>query len=155
MDLIQIIFTYVNFLFSQFSLLSHPLPPPPKKKLGKKLGGAGMAPLLRDGPGFDSRWELCKNRASRPSQGTVNGGAVSKWSSCRWDVKPNQFFYSACEHWDWFLKAPLLGRMYICAITSVMDHLLPWLLYGRCMFVGLGLTSLLNIWGHIATVPSQ
>ena len=27
---------------------------------------------------FDSRWELCKNRASRPSQGTVNGCAVSK-----------------------------------------------------------------------------
>ena len=27
-------------------------------------------------PGFDSRWERCKNRASRPSQGTVNGGPV-------------------------------------------------------------------------------
>ena len=25
---------------------------------------------------FDSRWERCKNRASRPSQGTVNGGAA-------------------------------------------------------------------------------
>ena len=33
--------------------------------------------LTRDGPGFDSRWVLCKNRASRPSQWTVNGGAVS------------------------------------------------------------------------------
>ena len=31
-----------------------------------------------DFPGFDSRWERCKNRASRPSQGTVNWGAVSK-----------------------------------------------------------------------------
>ena len=30
--------------------------------------------------GFDSRWERCLYRASRPSQGTVNGGggAVSK-----------------------------------------------------------------------------
>ena len=45
--------------------------------------GAGVVQLLcnglpRDGPGFDSRWEWCKNRASRPSQGTVNRGAVSK-----------------------------------------------------------------------------
>ena len=39
---------------------------------------------------FDSRWERCKNRASRPLQGTVNGGAVSKWPRCRWDVKHNQ-----------------------------------------------------------------
>ena len=31
-----------------------------------------------DGPGFDSRSERCIYRASRPSQGTVNGGAVSK-----------------------------------------------------------------------------
>ena len=38
--------------------------------------------------GFDSRWEQCKNRGSRPSQ--VNGGAVSKWLRCRWDVKHNQ-----------------------------------------------------------------
>ena len=30
-----------------------------------------------DFPGFDSRWERCKNRASRPSQGTVNWSAVS------------------------------------------------------------------------------
>ena len=36
--------------------------------------GSGMP---RDGPGFDSRWERCKNPASRPSQGTVNGGAIS------------------------------------------------------------------------------
>ena len=34
--------------------------------------------LPRDGPGFDSRWEWCIYRASRPSQGTINGGAVSK-----------------------------------------------------------------------------
>ena len=45
--------------------------------------GAGVAQgwcngLPRDGPGFDSRWERCKNRAPRPPQGTVNGGAVSK-----------------------------------------------------------------------------
>ena len=26
-----------------------------------------------DGPGFDSRWERCRNRATRPSQETVNG----------------------------------------------------------------------------------
>ena len=36
------------------------------------------------------RWERCIYRASRPSQGTVNGGAVSKWPRCRWDVKHNQ-----------------------------------------------------------------
>ena len=33
--------------------------------------------LSRDGPGFDSRWERSKNRVSRPSQWTLNGGAVS------------------------------------------------------------------------------
>ena len=47
------------------------------------LCGACVAPwesngVPRDGPRFDSRWELCKNLPSRPSQGTVNGGAVSK-----------------------------------------------------------------------------
>ena len=47
------------------------------------FSGAGVAQQLcnglpRDGPGFDSRWGWCKNRTSRPSQGTVNGGAVSK-----------------------------------------------------------------------------
>ena len=31
-----------------------------------------------DGPGFNSRSERCIYRASRPSEGTVNGGAVSK-----------------------------------------------------------------------------
>ena len=45
--------------------------------------GAGVAQRLcnglpRDDPGFDSQWERCKNRASRPSQGTVNVGAVSE-----------------------------------------------------------------------------
>ena len=45
--------------------------------------GAGVAQRLcnglpRDGLGFDSQWEWCKNRASRPLQGTVNGGAISK-----------------------------------------------------------------------------
>ena len=43
-----------------------------------------------DGPGFDSRWERCIYRASRPSQGTVNGGAVSKWTRCWRDVKHKQ-----------------------------------------------------------------
>ena len=43
-----------------------------------------------DVPGFNSRSERCIYRASRPSQGTVNGGAVSKWPRCRWDVKHNQ-----------------------------------------------------------------
>ena len=42
------------------------------------------------GPGFDSRWERCNYRASRPSQGTGKGGAVSKWPRCRWDVKLKQ-----------------------------------------------------------------
>ena len=36
------------------------------------------------------RWGQCKNRASRPSQGTVNGGAISKCPRCRWDIKHNQ-----------------------------------------------------------------
>ena len=45
--------------------------------------GAGVAQRLCnglpcDGPGFDSRSERCINRALRPSQGTVNWGAVSK-----------------------------------------------------------------------------
>ena len=31
-----------------------------------------------DGPGFESQWERCIYRASRPLQGTVNRGAVSK-----------------------------------------------------------------------------
>ena len=35
-------------------------------------------------------WERCKNWASRTSQGTVNGGAVSKWPRCQWDVEHNQ-----------------------------------------------------------------
>ena len=47
------------------------------------LCGAGVAHWLCIGlphndPGFDPRWGRCKNRATRPSQGTVNGGAVSK-----------------------------------------------------------------------------
>ena len=29
-------------------------------------------------------------RSLRPSQGTVNGGAVCKWPRCLWDVKHNQ-----------------------------------------------------------------
>ena len=32
----------------------------------------------RDSPGFDSQLQRCNYRASRPLQGTVNGGAVSK-----------------------------------------------------------------------------
>ena len=34
--------------------------------------------LPHNDPGFDSRWGRCKNQASRPSQGTVYGDAVSK-----------------------------------------------------------------------------
>ena len=63
------------------------------------LGGRGVELAQRssnvmdchfDGPGFKSRSERCIYRASRPSQGTVNGGAVSKWPRCRWDVKHNK-----------------------------------------------------------------
>ena len=44
-----------------------------------KNEGAGMAAgLPRNGPGFDSLWVRCKNQASHPLQGTVNGGAISK-----------------------------------------------------------------------------
>ena len=39
---------------------------------------------------FNSWWEQCKNQASCPLQGTVNGGAVSKWPHCQWDIKHNQ-----------------------------------------------------------------
>ena len=34
--------------------------------------------LPRNDPGFDPRRGRCKNLASRPSRGTVNGGAASK-----------------------------------------------------------------------------
>ena len=45
--------------------------------------GAGVAQQLcnglpRNDPGFGSWWGRCKNQASRPLQGTVNGVAVSK-----------------------------------------------------------------------------
>ena len=45
-------------------------------------GGAGVAQRLgfglpRYNPGINSRWGWCKNQSSRPSQGTVNGVAVS------------------------------------------------------------------------------
>ena len=51
--------------------------------VGKNESGPGVAQQLckglpRNDPGFYSRWGRCKNRASCPSQGTVNGGAVSK-----------------------------------------------------------------------------
>ena len=39
---------------------------------------------------FDSQWKQRKNRASHPSQGTVNGSAVSKSPHWRWDVKHKQ-----------------------------------------------------------------
>ena len=46
--------------------------------------------LPRNDPGFDFPWGHYKNRTSCPSQGTVNGDAVSKWHRCRWDVKHTQ-----------------------------------------------------------------
>ena len=56
-----------------------------------------------------SLWKRCKNRASRPSQGTVNGGAVSKLPRCRWDVKHNQptnqpTWYLSILHFDCKMK---------------------------------------------------
>ena len=39
---------------------------------------AALRKLPCDGLGFNSRSERCIYRASRPSQRTVNGGAVSK-----------------------------------------------------------------------------
>ena len=39
---------------------------------------------------YAKSYERCKDSASRPSQGTVNGGAVSKWPCCPWDIKHNQ-----------------------------------------------------------------
>ena len=49
----------------------------------KIVRGAGVAQWLCnglpwDGPEFDYSWGGCKNQASRPLQGTVNGGAISK-----------------------------------------------------------------------------
>ena len=49
--------------------------------VAKKFSGAGVAQRWCNGlpcgrPGFDSRWKQCKNRASCPSQGTVNDLAV-------------------------------------------------------------------------------
>ena len=49
--------------------------------------------------GFDSRWGRCKNQASRPSQGTVNGGAVSKWPRCRWDAIKTQPTNQPTSQW--------------------------------------------------------
>ena len=45
---------------------------------------------VMDCPGVKSWLEQCKNRASRPSQGAVNGGAISKWPHCWWDIKHKQ-----------------------------------------------------------------
>ena len=63
--------------------------------------------LPYDDPGFDYRWVRCNNRASRPSQGTMNGNAVSKWPRCRWDVKHNQLTDSA---WGPFWKLLFIAR---------------------------------------------
>ena len=53
------------------------------KPTNQKTIGAGVAQRLcnglpNDGLWFDSRWARCKNRASRPSQKTFNGGVISK-----------------------------------------------------------------------------
>ena len=51
--------------------------------------------LVRDGSGFDSRWEQCKNRASCPLQGTANG--VPSLNDLAVDaVKHNQQTNRAC-----------------------------------------------------------
>ena len=63
---------------------------------GSDSSGESEGRLPRDGPGFDSLLERCIHRASRPSQGTVNGGAVSKWPRCWRDVKHKQ-----TEGWVW------------------------------------------------------
>ena len=65
--------------------------------------------LPRNDQGFASWWVRCKNRPSRPSQGTVNGGAVSKCPSCRWDVKHNQptnYMFFAHEEGVGLLQEP-------------------------------------------------
>ena len=46
--------------------------------------------LPRNDPGFDSRWERCIYWAARPSQGTVNGGAITKRPRCWRNVKHKQ-----------------------------------------------------------------
>ena len=84
----------------------------------KILRGAGVAQRLYNGlprndPGFDSRWGRCKNRASRPSQGTVNGGDVSKWPRCRWDVQNNH----PTNKKYWLQYVYLMGCEYHCNVT--------------------------------------
>ena len=52
-----------------------------------------VKPTIDNNDGFlslDIHFLNCIYRASRPSQTTVNEGAVSKWPRCRWDVKHNQ-----------------------------------------------------------------
>ena len=61
----------------------------------RNLGADSVAQRWRNGlpcddPGFNSRSGRCIYRATRPSQGTVNGGAVSIWPRCRWDINTNK-----------------------------------------------------------------
>ena len=78
---------------------------------------------------------LFKKRASRPSQGTVNGGAVSKWPRCRWDVKQNQptnlgIFYSRpspfkSEDWIgvfWAMKCHIVGKYPWMPVIKWITH---------------------------------
>ena len=75
--------------------------------------------LPHNDPGFDSR----------PSQGTVNGGAVSKWPHCRWAIKhkqpTNKSYYAlklADQNWNHY-------TVHSCLEFSWLDMLLPspWL----------------------------
>ena len=73
----------------------------------------------------------CIYRTSRPSQGTVNGGAVSKWPRCRWDVKHNQptryilnilvEWFNICKSIIWDLKPRSHFAEYVFAIVHDRD----------------------------------
>ena len=74
----------LSFTYSIHGMCNYPI-----------LHVAGLAQRFCNGlpcnnSGFDSWWGRCKNWASRPSQGTVNGCSVSKWPHCRWLNTTNQ-----------------------------------------------------------------
>ena len=58
----------------------------------------------------------CIYWASRPSQGTVNGGAISKWPHCRLDVKHNQ---SINQFW-------IVFRSFLLCILLSTPSILLW-----------------------------
>ena len=106
-----------------------------------------------DGPGFDS-W--CQIRASRPSQGTVNGGAISKLPRCPWDLKHNQptnwpqqsrrtasrRCVTSCAAWD-----DTAGQIFCCSPQTCRSGRAP----GHALARGNPCTSM--IWTSCYSLP--